>query len=560
MGRLFYNAVNMSVTGGVIIIAVMLLRILFKKLPRKYSYGLWVIPAVRLLCPVAVSSAVSVFNLFNIFGANVNENRMEYIPSASASSAVYREDMTAGDGENGVNRASEENITENGGSEGAADSVGRVNGNEIPGDGDMQRGENEGSNGVKGKEWGLGDIAAVIWLIGAGCVLVWTGASWENVRRRVKNAEDGEGMYICDNIETPFVFGIIRPKIYVPRNLSGEDLRCVMAHERTHIKRGDHIVKLLCIPITAVHWFNPLVWIGCRLMTDDMELSCDERALAELGNEEKKAYANALLNMSVKQNRLFLGGALSFGESGIKGRIKGILGAKSPKKAAVIGAAAVIAVSGVCLLTNAKGGGVINLGSYENIRLVSAEGAEWYSSAEIEGLIEAVDGIEPVRVGAPENAPQEFLFSLSFYKGSLAVAAPDTARFYKSETEEGGDEYYIQLQKSVHDPKYSYYMISEEEFERVCEKFSEYAVHSFTAVVTGAADMEYTLVPSSDGEPYMFFDFSTLSYNASPEVFGEGESITVKAKGNFDPGERVRVTYYGNDMENAVLERIEDTR
>ncbi len=562
MGNLFYNAVNMSVTGAVMIGAVMLLRLAFRKLPRRYSYALWIIPAVRLLCPVAMSSAISIFNLF---GTPVNENRMEYISSpvetevysqtASVSQAPHisdnsQSDNSAGESETPVVNENYEH-----------DNVSVIN--ETPSAVNEETAPDNSENTDSGFE-SAANIAAIIWLCGSMGVLIWTAVSWETVRRRIKNAENAGEMYICDNIETPFVFGIIRPKIYVPRGISEDDLRCVLAHERAHISRGDHIVKLLCIPITAIHWFNPLVWVGCRLMTDDMELSCDERALSALGNEERKTYANALLNMSMRQSKLSLGGALSFGESGIKGRIKGILGAKTPTKAAVVAAAVIIVGASVCLLTNAQNSDFIRLGSYESINLISADGVRECARSEIKEFVDVFDSISFKRVGAPSEAPENFLFSLIFYKGSMAAADPDSVRFFIHENEDGSEEIYAQLRQNLlANTKYSYFTVTDEEFERAYSSFSEYASHSFTGTVTGTAENEYTLVPDPlGGKPNIYFDFSDSHYTVSLDnLNGVTDSVTVSSEEEFQPGDRVRVSYYGNDMsDNVTVEKAKTTK
>lgn len=319
--QIFSAVAEMSVTGAYIILAVLLIRAAIKRLPKRFSYMLWVIPAVRLLCPFAIPSAVS---LFNFIKPAHSEKRITetaeavsraITPAVSASPAVHTQTETAA-----VHLTAPSYQT-------AAVSA--------------------------GFKPDIGEIAATVWLAAAIGIIIYCAVCYVKMYKILKDSRrDGE-YYISSKIESPLVFGFIRPKIYLTEGLSKEDSRCILAHERTHIRRCDHIVKLLCIPIAAMHWFNPLVWIGINRMYRDMELSCDESALMVLGSESKKAYAGALLNMALKQNRISLCGVLCFGEKNIKSRIKGVLSMKKPKIIAIAAAAAVVTVSAVCLLTSA---------------------------------------------------------------------------------------------------------------------------------------------------------------------------------------------------------------
>ena len=318
MEKIFVSVLNMSISGSVIIAAVIIMRFLFKRLPRVYSYALWSIPAIRLLCPISVSSVVSFFNFLK---PEVSENRMEYIappttayvaptlpqnPVVTPMPPTYRDPM--------------EDVVK-----------------EVP------------------KSLSIGEIAGIIWALVAVGIIIWAAASYISVRLRVKDSRESGGYYVCENIPSPFVFGIFRPRIFLPSGLSEQDSECIVMHERTHIRRRDYLIKLLTVPILALHWFNPLVWLAIKLMTADMELSCDEQALKDFSPEYKKVYAGALLNVSMKQNGISLNGVLGFGESNIKSRIKGVLHMKKPKLWAVLAAVAAAVVLAVCLLTNAMG-------------------------------------------------------------------------------------------------------------------------------------------------------------------------------------------------------------
>lgn len=320
MTDIFRTVLNMSITGAYISAAIIILRIAMKKLPKKYSYLLWAILGIRLLCPFSFSSAVSVFNVLVPEKPEVSYSQMEFIP-------------------NDIEYSEEPQIIV---------SVPPVNDSineQLP--------SAQPNNSANPMQIAMA-VGAYIWAAGTLAMLIYTVVSYISVKKKVKSATLSDGnVYTCASIETPFVFGIIKPRIYLPENISEEDIRYIIAHEQAHISRKDHIVKLVAMAALCVHWFNPMVWLSYRLMTKDMELSCDEKALDTFDDDVKKAYANALLNISLKQNRLALGGVLNFGESDIKSRIKGVLGAKKPKVIVTIIAVIAVIIAAVCLLTNA---------------------------------------------------------------------------------------------------------------------------------------------------------------------------------------------------------------
>ncbi len=324
MTEIFRTVLNMSITGAYIAAAIMLLRIPMKKLPKKYSYILWSILGIRLLCPFSFSSAVSLFNLVR---PETSENTMTYVPVTTEHSPAHN-----------VTTAVPDHIP----------AQNYVMSSTLP--------PSEPTVSTDPMQTVL-LVCAAVWAAGVIIMLIYTLVSCIRVAKTVKDSEySGNNIYVCDNIESPFVFGVIRPRIYVPRGTCDSDMRFIAAHEKTHIRRGDHIIKLFSMLIVSLHWFNPLVWISYRLMVKDMELSCDEEAVRRLdpdGNEDvRRDYAEALLNMSLKQNKLY--GMLAFGESNIKARIKGVLSLKKPRFIAAAAAAAMLIIAAVCLLTNAK--------------------------------------------------------------------------------------------------------------------------------------------------------------------------------------------------------------
>lgn len=305
MGDFLETLVRMSMSGALISVVIMLLRIPLCKAPRKYSYMLWGILGVRLLFPFSLPSPASLFNLFRSSdgssGTEVITNRI------TAPFVEYRE-IQAGQSQQAVQTTQSITLTQ---------------------------------------------VLFWVWAAGAVIFAVYMLATYIRLRRRVAGAvRISDNIYECNGIPTAFVMGMIRPRIYLPAGLGSQDKDFITAHERTHIRRRDNIIKPLAVLALCVHWFNPLVWVSFFLMVRDMEISCDERAVSGLDVQSRKEYANALLNMSAKQNRLT--GVLAFGESSIKQRIKSILSPRKPTLWISIAAVAVIVIAAVCLLTDAR--------------------------------------------------------------------------------------------------------------------------------------------------------------------------------------------------------------
>lgn len=304
MNGFLAGLLNMSITGSLIAVAVMLLRIPLKKAPRKYSYMLWSILGIRLLCPFSFSS---VFSLFNTMNVGSSEGMLEYSITGRLTESLANAQISAE----------------------AHEMSGGMTYNVLPA------------------------VLFAVWCAGAAVLLIYSCVSYILLKRRIAGAVRLDGnVYECGNIPTAFVLGIFRPRIYVPAGLGDMDRQFIIAHERTHIRRFDHIIKPVAMIALSLHWFNPLVWLSFVLMVRDMEISCDEKAVSSFSEDIRKDYAGALLNLSVKQNKLSFGGALAFGESSIGQRIKNVLSPKKPTLWISVAAIAGIAVAAVCLLTN----------------------------------------------------------------------------------------------------------------------------------------------------------------------------------------------------------------
>jgi beta-lactamase regulating signal transducer with metallopeptidase domain len=297
MEQLFTKILNMSVTGSYIILAVLAVRLLLKRAPKKYSYALWGAAAFRLVCPFSFSSIISIFNLkpFDMTAAQTQSAAaLTYIPEGSG--AEIKEQITSGiPAMNSVIRKSIPNAVPTA----SADPV---------------------------QIWIA--IGAFLWCIGAAALLIYAAVSYIKLRRKTATAVRLEGnVYGLDGAVSPFVLGIFKPKVYIPFSLREHEKPYILRHETIHLKRRDHLVKLFAFLILAVHWFNPLVWLAFIMMGRDMEMSCDERVLSDTGAAAAD-YGTSLLSFALVMPRAVLPPA--FGETGVKERVRNILKFKKP--------------------------------------------------------------------------------------------------------------------------------------------------------------------------------------------------------------------------------------
>lgn len=311
MSEIFLKIVNMSISASWIVLAVILLRILLKKAPKWITVLLWGIVAVRLVCPFSFESVMSL------------------VPSAetiSPSVLIYEAEVNTGFEavDNVVNPVISKAVT----TIGPEKTVNTF------------------------KLFIL--IFSRIWLIGTTILFVYTFISCLRIRKKVCTAILlRDNVYQSETVVSPFVLGIMNPKIYLPFNMSKQDEELVIAHEEAHIKRKDHLWKPLEFMILTLHWFNPLMWLGYVLLCRDIEIACDEKAVKELSNEKRADYSQALLTCSVNRRRI-AACPLAFGEVGIKERVKGVLSYEKPALWIIIVAIIVCITTAVCLLTNPK--------------------------------------------------------------------------------------------------------------------------------------------------------------------------------------------------------------
>lgn len=309
MEAVFLKILNMSITAGWLVLAVIALRFLLKKAPKAFSVILWGLVGIRLVLPFSFESVLCL-----IPSTETVPNDIAYAPIPEIDSGI-----------GALNSAINPIIS------------GTLTPNEISGANPMQT---------------VTMIASAVWVTGIVAMLSYTVISFLLFRRKVREAAPlRENIYLCDGIGTPFILGVIRPRIYLPSTVSGADAQHVIAHERAHIKRHDHLWKPLGFLLLTVYWFNPVLWIAYILLCRDIELACDERVIRDKSSEMKKSYSEALVNCSVPR-KMIAACPLAFGEGSVKRRIKSVLNYKKPAFwIIIVSIIACIAVA-ACFLTN----------------------------------------------------------------------------------------------------------------------------------------------------------------------------------------------------------------
>ena len=326
---------QMSLTASFVCLAVCLLRLLLKRAPKIFSYALWALVFIRLICPVALNSPVSVIPSQRQWlewsaavaqdpgggeSGELQSSAGEYAGSNTSESLwAEREDVgTAADAVRPGQTGSQVTATGTG-------TI--VNGDkswhenaDTRNDAAVEIPLTTDTGVEKGSSW---DLAAVLWLAGMAVVLCWQAVragQWKRSLGQIHPIEDG--VYTAAGAAAPFVMGLIHPAIYLPERMAQEDRGYVLLHERTHLRRKDYLIKMAAFGICCIHWFNPFAWLAFRLMCMDMEMSCDEAVLRHLNGHQKKAYATALLSFA---DRTVSGGSLAFGEPYAKKRIRNVL-------------------------------------------------------------------------------------------------------------------------------------------------------------------------------------------------------------------------------------------
>lgn len=349
--QLFVGSLNLAVAASWLIAALLLLRPLLKRLAPKWVLcALWALVAVRLVCPVALQSDLSVYRLAG--DAVQSSGQVTYFQDTGFCGDVRYRPATLLPGVSAETPSTPDSTVPDATT--AADAIPQP---QTPARSvDM-------------------NLPSILWAVGIYVMLMLALAGYLSLREDVAASIPLEGnVYLCDSIKSPFILGMFRPRIYLTSGMDEAARVCVLRHERAHLRRGDHLWKPLGFLLLAVYWYNPLVWAAYILFCRDMELACDERVIRDMAAEERATYSQALLDCS--RGRHWVAACpLAFGEVGVKTRVKAVLWYKKPAFWAVLAAVVVCAVVAVCFLTNPKGTeneeSDQSPASYQNVALVA---------------------------------------------------------------------------------------------------------------------------------------------------------------------------------------------
>ena len=356
MDAVFLKILNMSLTANWIVLAVLLLRLLLKRAPKWVSCLLWGVVGLRLIFPFSIES---LFSLIPSAEPLPSDLPMTQTPAIDSGFEVI---------DRVVNPIIYDSF--------APTPTVSVNPMQI-----------------------VITVAAIVWLCGLVGMIAYGVISYLRLRLRVRASirQDGN-VYLCDDIDSPFILGVIRPRIYLPSGMTQEQMGYVIGHERAHLRRLDHIWKPLGFALLCLHWFNPLLWVAYILLCRDIEKACDEKVIRDMDDESKKGYSETLVVCSVHR-RTVMACPLAFGEVGVKDRIKSVLNYKKPAFWIILVAVVALVVTGVCFLTDP-----INKEPQEPEYINSgttADGVNWFVGTILE-ISESSFLVEPAE-GTPER-------------------------------------------------------------------------------------------------------------------------------------------------------------
>ena len=310
MAAVFLKLLNLSISASWLVLAVLVLRLVSKRSPKWMNVLLWGMVALRLMLPFSIESALSLIPS----AETVSPTAVQFAPAPTITSGVSVID-------NAVNPSLSEHF--------AAVPTASVNPLYV---------------------WTY--LAGWVWLIGLGAMLLYALVSYLRLRRRVSvSLCVRENIYLCDAISSPFILGVVKPRIYLPSGLDEVQRQNVLSHERAHLARRDHWWKPLGFALLAVYWFNPVLWLAYALLCRDIELACDERVIRTMDESAVKTYSTVLLACSIPRKAVITC-PLAFGEVGVKERVRNALHYKKPAFWIVVASAVVCIVVAVCFLTN----------------------------------------------------------------------------------------------------------------------------------------------------------------------------------------------------------------
>lgn len=341
----FTEILNLSISASWMVLAVAIFRLVLKKAPKALHCALWALVAIRLLCPVSIESGLSLIPTRQV----IPQSYLELEPHDSEFSQPAALDIVT----NPVYEAPLSIELE--------PTVDRV------------------------QHWDV--VATVLWLAGMGVMGLYALYSYISLWLRLRMAGWVSGnIWECDELDSPFIFGLLRPRIYLPSNLDTATRQSVLAHENAHLKRLDHIWKPLGFSLLSVHWFNPIMWLGYTLLCRDIELACDEQVIKKLDKGAIRTYSESLVRCAVTHRSIALC-PLAFGEVGVKGRIQAMVRYKKPGLLLTAAAVVLSLLLAACFLTDPvtpETSGSDTHPQVETVRIYRAKGLPSFTAPEFQ--------------------------------------------------------------------------------------------------------------------------------------------------------------------------------
>jgi len=530
----FTTILNMSITATYVMTGVVFIRLLLRKAPKIFSYILWTMVLIRLLCPISFSSFLSIFGLLNINYQN-NTGMVEYVPKDIGSMQTPAIQSGIGSLDHVVNTylSQVEPIA-----------------NRSP----MQIWLN---------------ILSLVWLVGMLILLSYCIVSYGKMKNKLKTATFvKDNIYESDRISTAFVCGFIHPKIYLPLNTSAADISCMLEHERTHIRRKDNLIKPLAFLALILHWFNPLMWLAFILMSKDMEMSCDESVLRKLGECAKNDYSCSLLSLSLKRNNLLSTNPLGFGENHIKARIKNVLNYKKPVFWVIIASFVLVSCVGIVLMANP------NNREWDSSLIPS-------DSQYVQCRLNVEDNLAII-ISSPKNPsnPQDCIFAHQDEYQNIIRIGDDALQYLLSKFECGYDteglkgQIMMQLCKDLLGPANNVtdeFLSPDEWFATLAIrqeiKLSNFVydgtnpieklVYNTEAEKNGQSEIGFTVIAAKIFNTYEEDDQLKVFLSIYSETYKLYENVLYKIGGYIGPA---AITYKKDDYGNYILSKYESTK
>ena len=480
MAAVFLKLLNLSISASWLVLAVLVLRLISKRSPKWMNVLLWGIVALRLVLPFSIESALSLIPS----AETVSPAAVQFAPAPTITSGVSIID-------NAVNPSLSEHF--------AAVPTASVNPLYV---------------------WAY--LAGWVWLIGLGAMLLYALVSYLRLRRRVSvSLPIQDHIYLCDAISSPFILGVVKPRIYLPSGLDEVQRQNVLAHEQAHLARRDHWWKPLGFALLAVYWFNPVLWLAYALLCRDIELACDEQVLRTMDESAVKTYSTVLLACSMPRKAVITC-PLAFGEVGVKERVRNALHYKKPAFWVVAASVAVCVVVAVCFLTDPPRALSKVCGDFWDTEAVCTY-TEEQSGADARytttnGTVRLSEHLALVRIGAarPEKKsavnPKWSTLYLALPSADGAPAERLTIDFIREYDAPGGTKATYTLNIGTRDDSKSYKVLSGQD---EIEEFLAYLRGDAEKKPLDEASLREQLINALDSADAVYFEPNMLDSNQS---------------------------------------------